>query len=105
MIEANRNTVASFTKIFRNFAAWYAIIVPAVSLAGILLLVETKNSMIISPSKAALIFISSLVMGILSLFGRSVGVGTRALIFVGMLLSAVFGGFSIFACFLVGPGC
>ena len=91
--------------IFRNFAAAYAIVVPSVSLVCVLLLVETKISLAIPFRAMALVFISSLVMGILSLFGKSVGGGTRALVFACMLLSAVFGGFAIFACFLSGFRC
>jgi hypothetical protein len=102
--EVNQNDVWNF-KVFRNFAAWFAIVIPAVSLVCFLTLIETKNTAIISFPIAAWIFISSIAMGILSLFGKSVEPGIRALVFVGILISAVFGGFAIIACFFSRLGC
>jgi hypothetical protein len=100
MSETNQDSVPDTKKTFRNFATGYAILVPAVSLICILSLMEVKISLYVPPWVAASIFISSFVMGLLSLFSRSVGVGIRALVFVGMLVNAVLGGLALLVCYL-----
>jgi hypothetical protein len=93
MSEANQNRVPNTKKVILNLAAGYAIIVPAVFVIYILLTMEVKTSLRVSPLLAVSFLISSFVVGILlSMFGRSLGVGLRALVFVGTLMSGVLGG-------------
>lgn len=101
MNEANQSCVSDSKKRFRNFAAWHAILVPAI--CGPFF--NTASGFHIPVAGAAFIFTSALVMGILSLFGNSVRGVTRALVFVGMLVSAVCGGLALFLCFLYGFRC
>lgn len=95
MSETNHNTVPATKKAFRNFAAGYAIVVPMVSLVCLLLSAETNRWLFVPPWLAALIFSISFVIGLLlSIFGRTLAVGIRALVFVSMLVSAVLNGFA-----------
>lgn len=93
MSAANQDNIAGIKKVFLNLAAGYAIIVPAVFVIYILLTMEVKASLRVSPLLAASFLISSFAVGILlSMFGRPLGVGLRALVFVAMLVSGVLGG-------------
>lgn len=88
-------SVPDAKKVFLNLAAGYSIIGPIGFLLCVLLSMEMKTSLvvIVSPWVADSFLISSFVVSILlSMFGRSLGVGLRALVFVAMLVSGVLGG-------------
>jgi hypothetical protein len=86
---------------FRNCAALYAVFAPLVCLILLpILLVLIGGSPIIYRS-AALIFMSSLMMGVLSLFGHSVPHKGRVLVLFGILVSGVCGGI---ACLILSIG-
>jgi hypothetical protein len=99
MSETNQNTISDTKKCFRIFAAWYAVVVPIICVSFCAVIRSSLGSALIYYC-AAFILISSLVLGILSLFGSSVRGLTRGLVFVGMLISAIFGGVALFYCWL-----
>jgi hypothetical protein len=105
MSESNPTSVPDAKKAFRYFAAGYAIVVPVIPAICIVASLETGTWPAVPVWVGPLIFISSLVMGILSLFGRSVEVGVRALVFVSMLVSAICGGLTLFVWFFSRLGC
>jgi hypothetical protein len=105
MTETNPTSVPDAKRAFRYFAAGYAIVVPVIPAFCIVAVFETGQWPPVPVWVGSLIFISSLVMGILSLFGKSVEVGVRALVFVAMLVSAICGGLTLFVWFFSHLGC
>jgi hypothetical protein len=98
MSETNPHNLSESKKCFRNFAALYAIFTPLVCLILLLVLLVLIGGSYILYGLAALIFISSLIMGVLRLFGGSLQHKERCLIFFGMLVSTVCGGFASIIC-------
>ena len=99
MIEDSQNKL-ELKKRLRSFAAWYAFWVPIACV--ILSFVAFRFSVtgwFYGP--AALVFISSLTMGVLSLFGSSVQGVRRGLVLIGISISGICGGITLFL-FIIG---
>jgi hypothetical protein len=94
MNETNPHNLSESKKCFRNFATLYSIFVPLVCLILLLVLLVSIGGSCILYGLAALIFISSFIMGILSLFRGSLQHKERCLVFFGMLVSIVCGSFA-----------
>lgn len=105
MSEPNQKNVSNPAKAFRNFAAGCAIFVPAVSLICQPFLMQLKISPFVPAWMLALVFGSSFVMGLFGLFSKSLEVGIRALVFVGMLVSALGVLSALIVWLLSGLGC
>lgn len=86
MTEIAHDTFIS-KRCLRNLAAWYAITVP---ILGIVLFFVGGGAC------AAWVLISSLLFGVLSMFGNSVRGTKRIWVLIGMLMSGVFGGLALF---------
>jgi hypothetical protein len=96
MNEVNQNGVPNIRKAIYDSAVWYAIIIPVFCAASF---ISVKRSPLVLAS-ATFIFISALLMGVLSSFvARGV---TRRLVFIGILVSAVFGGFAAYTWYMSG---
>ena|SRR5215469_7087706 len=102
MSDANKNGVRDTKKVFPYLAACYAIIVPAGFLICLQLLTVLKIGLSTNPWVPASILISGLVMGIFSLFSRSLGIVIRALVLASTLMSAVL---ALMAWYLGGLHC
>jgi hypothetical protein len=98
MSEMSQHSLSEREKRFRNFAALYAVFVPPVCLILLFVFLVLIGGSCTLYGLAALIFISSLIMGVLSLFGDSVQRSRRYLVFFGMLMSIVFGGLAGMIC-------
>ena len=101
MSETSQHSISEPKKRFNNFrncAALYAVFAPLVCLILLLILLVLIGGSYILYGSATLIFMSSLIMGVLSLFGRSVPHEGRRLVLFGILVSGVCGGIACLIC-------
>lgn len=98
MSGVKENGVSEAKKAIREFACWYAIIIP---FACALLMIPARRSPPVLVC-AAFTFSSALLMGVFCLFGRPVGGGTRSAVIVSLFASAILGGFASYAWYMSG---
>jgi hypothetical protein len=98
MSETNPHNLSESKKRFHNFAVLYAIFAPLICLILLLVLLVLIGGSYILYGLAALIFISSLIVGVLRLFGGSLQNKECCLVFFGMLVNIVCGGFASIIC-------
>jgi uncharacterized membrane protein YfhO len=98
MSEKSQHSLSETKRRYRNFAALYAVFVPLVCLILMLLFLGLIGGSCTLYGLAALIFISSLIMGVVSLFGDLAQPSGRYLVYFGILVSIVCGGLTGMIC-------
>jgi hypothetical protein len=101
MSEMSQDGLCELKRRSRNRAALYAIIVPLISITPALVLPAVIGGSLVFYSFAALIFISSFVAGVWSLFGSSVQGVMRDFVLLGLLVSGVCGGVAFSLCLVI----
>lgn len=92
------NSFSEVKRALRDFARWYAIIIP---FTCALLIIPTRKSAPVLVY-AAFIFLSALLMGIFSLFARPLGGAIRSALVIGLFASVILGGITSYAWYMSG---